>query len=90
MKVSKESFWKIKSPHVIGESVTVRGRDYVLKTTEPYIDKHGGKPNLLHWRGNCNTCGAAFSFVTGHSRFKPQATCEFHRPARKGVSVRHG
>jgi hypothetical protein len=28
--------------------------------------------------------------VTGHSRFKPQATCEFHRPARKGVSVRHG
>lgn len=90
MKISKVSVWKIKGPHVIGESVTVRGRDYALKATEPYINKRGSKSNLLHWCGNCNICGAAFSFVTGQSRFKPVATCENHRPNGKGVSVNNG
>jgi hypothetical protein len=83
MQILKESFWKIKGPYVIDESVTVRGRDYVLKATEPYINKHGGKSNLLHWCGNCNTCGATFSFVTSQSRFKPLATCEAHRQMEK-------
>lgn len=74
MKISKQSFWKVKGPYEIGEGVTVMGRKYVLEEMEPYTNQRGINSCLLHWRGTCNACGATFTFITSRSRFNPLAT----------------
>ena len=85
MKMTKVSYWKVTGPFKIGECVTVRRRDYVLEDMEPYVTKQGADSSLLHWRGQCQTCGGRFSFKTGRARFYPYANCERHRPYAKGV-----
>ena len=85
MKITQVNYWKVTGPFKIGECVTVRRRDYVLEDMEPYVTKGGADSSLLHWRGQCQTCGGRFSFKTGRTRFQPYANCERHRPYAKGV-----
>ena len=67
----------IRGKWAVGDRIIMpSGAEYVCVGSEPYTRKSDSKPiRLLTWRGDCDRCGAGYSFVTSHTRFVPKANC---------------